>query len=82
LGATARSVQRTTHILWLEVTGLFFLLFALVCGGEGWREYRLHQASILPARSHFSLHGSPSHLSGGRAEDNPCRLTDFVFILS
>jgi hypothetical protein len=26
------------------VTGLFFLLFALVCGGEGWREYRLHQA--------------------------------------
>jgi hypothetical protein len=42
--ATAKSVRRSTHILWLEVTGLFFLVFAAVCGGAGWREYQKHLA--------------------------------------
>ena len=40
LGATAKAVRRTTHILWLEVTGFFFLVFATVCGGAAWREYQ------------------------------------------
>jgi hypothetical protein len=44
LQATAKSVQRTTHILWLEVTGFFFLVFGVVCAGAGWREYQLHLA--------------------------------------
>lgn len=44
LGATANAVRRTTHILWLEVTGFFFLVFATVCGGAAWREYHLHLA--------------------------------------
>lgn len=44
LSATAKSVKRTTHVLWLEVTGFFFLVFAVVCGGAGWREYQMHLA--------------------------------------
>ncbi len=44
LSATAKSVKKTTHTLWLEVTGFFFLVFATVCGGAGWREYQLHLA--------------------------------------
>ncbi len=43
-GTTAKAVRKTTHILWLEVTGFFFLVFATVCGGAGWREYQLHLA--------------------------------------
>jgi hypothetical protein len=44
LQATANSVRRTTHILWLEVTGFFFLVFATVCGGAAWREYQRYLA--------------------------------------
>lgn len=44
LSATAKSVRRTTHVLWLEVTGFFFLVFATVCAGAGWREYHAHLA--------------------------------------
>ncbi|ABF40025.1 hypothetical protein Acid345_1022 [Candidatus Koribacter versatilis Ellin345] len=40
LAATANSVRRTTHVLWLEVTGFFFLVFATVCGGAAYREYQ------------------------------------------
>jgi membrane protein YqaA with SNARE-associated domain len=46
LTATANSVRRTTHVLWLEVTGFFFLVFATVCGGAGWKEYQLHLAGM------------------------------------
>jgi hypothetical protein len=42
LGTTAKVVQRTTHILWLEITGFFFLVFATVCASAGWREYQRH----------------------------------------
>lgn len=48
LGATAKAVGRTTHILWLEVTGFFFLVFATVCGGAGWREYQRVVAGHAP----------------------------------
>ena len=48
LGATAKAVQRTTHILWLEVTGFFFLVFAVVCGGAAYREYQKVLAGKLP----------------------------------
>ena len=40
LSTTAQAVRRTTHILWLEVTGFFFLVFGVVCGGAAWREYQ------------------------------------------
>ncbi len=36
---TLRSVTRVLHLLWLEVTGLFFVLFAVVGAAAGWREY-------------------------------------------
>jgi len=40
---TLRSVTRVLHVLWLEVTGLLFLVLALVGGGAAVREYhRLH----------------------------------------
>lgn len=42
--ATMRSVKRVMHVLWLEVTGLLFLLFALVGAGATIREYHKHLA--------------------------------------
>jgi len=36
---TLRSVSRVAHVLWLEVTGLLFLVLALVGGGAAVREY-------------------------------------------
>lgn len=44
LSSTAKSVRKATHTLWLEVTGFFFLVFATICGGAGWREYQRHLA--------------------------------------
>ncbi len=41
---TMRSMKRVVHVLWLEVTGLLFLLFALVGAGAAIREYRHHAA--------------------------------------
>ncbi len=41
---TIRSVGRVLHVLWLEVTGLFFLVLALVGGGAAVREYHRHAA--------------------------------------
>jgi len=41
---TLRSIGRVLHILWLEVTGLFFLVLALVGGGAAVREYHRHAA--------------------------------------
>ncbi len=37
---TAGNVGRVAHVLWLEVTGLLFLLLALVGAGAAVREYR------------------------------------------
>lgn len=42
--ATAVSVGRVVHRIWLEVTGVFFLVFALVGGMAAWREYPLYRA--------------------------------------
>jgi hypothetical protein len=44
-GVTFRRVGRVLHILWLEVTGLFFLVLALVGGGAAVREYHRHAAA-------------------------------------
>jgi hypothetical protein len=41
---TLRSVGRVLHVLWLEVTGLFFLVLAVVGGAAAVREYHRHQA--------------------------------------
>lgn len=41
---TARSFGRVLHTLWLEVTGLFFLVLALVGVGAAIREYHRHAA--------------------------------------
>jgi hypothetical protein len=40
---TLRNVGRVLHVLWLEVTGLFFLVLAVVGGGAAVREYHRHQ---------------------------------------
>jgi drug/metabolite transporter (DMT)-like permease len=37
---TAGNVGRVAHVLWLEVTGLLFLLLALVGAAAAIREYR------------------------------------------
>ena len=39
---TAGSVARVLHLLWLEVTGVFFLAFAGLGAVAWWHEYRLH----------------------------------------
>ena len=44
VGVTGRNIGRVMHVLWLEVTGLLFLLLALVGGGAAVREYHLHAA--------------------------------------
>ena len=41
---TLRSVTRVLHVLWLEVTGLLFLVLAVVGAGAAVREY--HRRSI------------------------------------
>jgi hypothetical protein len=42
--ATARSFTRVLHILWLEVIGLFFLVFAVIGSIALVTEYRAHAA--------------------------------------
>jgi hypothetical protein len=39
---TARNFSRVLHVLWLEVTGLFFLVLAFVGGAAAIREYHRH----------------------------------------
>jgi hypothetical protein len=41
---TLRSIGRVLHVLWLEVTGLFFLVLALVGAAAAAREYHRHAA--------------------------------------
>lgn len=45
--ATLRSVTRVLHVLWLEITGLMFLLFAFAGGAAAVREYRHHAAGSM-----------------------------------
>jgi hypothetical protein len=40
---TLRSVSRVSHLLWLEVTGLFFLAFAMIGGLAAWHDYSRHK---------------------------------------
>jgi hypothetical protein len=41
---TISSVGRVLHVLWLEVTGLLFLVLALVGGGAAVRQYHRYSA--------------------------------------
>ncbi len=38
----AASLARVLHLLWLEITGVFFVFFALGFGAAAWREYQRH----------------------------------------
>jgi len=40
---TLRSVSKVGHLLWLEVTGLFFVSFAAIGGLAAWHEYAKHK---------------------------------------
>ncbi len=46
---TARTVGRVLHVLWLEVTGLLFLVLALVGGGAAVRQYHRYQTGASGA---------------------------------
>ena len=47
--AISRSVARVAHLLWLEITGLFFLLFAIVGTVALTHEYPKYQAGKIGA---------------------------------
>ncbi|MGH9530951.1 MAG: hypothetical protein ACRD2Q_01060 [Terriglobales bacterium] len=40
-----RSAARSLHSLWLEITGFFFLAFAVLGAAACWREYRNYAAA-------------------------------------
>jgi hypothetical protein len=44
-GAVASSLLRVGHVLWLEVTGFFFAVFALIGGAAIVREVQVHAAA-------------------------------------
>jgi len=44
VSTTLSSVSRVLHVLWLEVTGLLFLVLALVGGGAAVHEYHRYRA--------------------------------------
>src|SRR3954465_10391922 len=44
-GAVASSLLRVGHVLWLEVTGFFFAVFAVIGGAAMIREIRVHAAA-------------------------------------
>src|SRR3954452_24560117 len=55
-GAVASSLLRVGHVLWLEVTGFFFAVFAVIGGGGLVREARVHPApSRLAILAIFTL---------------------------
>jgi hypothetical protein len=39
---TLKNISRVLHVLWLEITGLLFIVLALVGGGAAVREYHRH----------------------------------------
>jgi hypothetical protein len=46
------ALLRTLHLLWLDVTGLFFVVFSLVGAAATWREYQAHAAGkVGPGRA-------------------------------
>ena len=48
---TFKRFGRVLHLLWLEITGVFFLFFAFAGGVACWREYQVWQAGkIGPGR--------------------------------
>jgi hypothetical protein len=51
LQVTSRHLGRVFHLLWLQITGVFFLFFALAGGLACWREYQAWQTGkIGPAK--------------------------------
>src|SRR3954462_10912481 len=44
-GAVASSLLRVGHVLWLEVTGFFFAVFAVIGGAALIREIQVHAAA-------------------------------------
>jgi len=40
---TLGSVAKVGHLLWLEVTGLFFVAFAAIGGLAAWHDYSRHK---------------------------------------
>ncbi len=51
------SIARVLHILWLQITGCFFALFAVVCGSAAFREYRDYTGGKTPL-NHVLLIGA------------------------
>ena len=48
---TARSFAHVMHVLWLEVTGVIFLIMALSFGGATVKEYgKYHAGHVGPGR--------------------------------
>ena len=55
-GAFGSSVLRVGHVLWLEVTGFFFAVFAIIGGAALVREVQVHAApSRLAILAIFTL---------------------------
>ena len=44
LGAFFASVFRTLHVLWLQIAGFFFMVFAVIAGMAAAREFQAHMA--------------------------------------
>lgn len=45
---TVKHTGRVVHVLWLEVTGFFFLVLAVIGGGATVREYRHYAQGTTP----------------------------------
>ncbi len=51
LRITAEHFGRVVHLLWLQITGVFFLFFALAGGIACWREFlKWQEGKIGPGR--------------------------------
>ncbi len=51
VSTTARSFLNVIHQLWLEVTGVIFLIMALSFGGAAFKEYgKYHAGQVGPGR--------------------------------
>jgi len=54
--AMMASVLKAAHVLWLQITGVFFVFFALAGGVAFWKEYRAWAAGkIGPGRALLAL---------------------------
>lgn len=47
LRITTQHFARVAHLLWLQITGVFFLFFALAGGAAAWKEYRAWSAGKI-----------------------------------